>query len=491
MKALYYTLGNSDVSIDSNQRFYNFRELTCTIYDFIIQCKKLDFNNESINITEDFSYKIQFQKDNTIEEMDKVLKKIEFPIFTSLFNKLKEHNRTPVVLYLFATNQSNTNAQRQDTIFLAKILEYYCKVKLKIEEIKIIEIEKNPADFTAMLMYFEDFVKTHIQQIKINLHNTLQLTAGTPQSYYALAQNMQNMPGVRYYYISRENGKSIAYESSAFGKLNMQNYLEIIKSDIEKFNYASALNVVKKSPFSHQTHVINFLELLMFKRNFVVKQESIEIARKLAEKDTYFEVLYDELFQWINKNNKAYFTEFYNQIEAALINENFIVVIALIFSMLDNLRQIIVEKLFDIKIENGISEALGSKITAISGDNNKFSKTDSKKLHPCKPTKPVLEWVIDYFAKSNSEIAKIYNETKSKFDCFHDIRNHGPFAHGYSGIDKDLFIKTYGANVDKVLSDIRILLTSLDLLNPKYSYKEYNAKIILLLKEEFKELGSF
>ncbi len=491
MKALYYTLGNSDISIDKNQRFFNFKELTEQVYSFLDDSSDYDFRINGFFFKKEKEYKINYLKDGKPEIKEKKIETIEFPIFTTLIDKLQEQNRMPEKLFLFATNQTEISNQRQDTIFLAQILKKYCIIKLKIKNIQIIEINNNPSDFTAMLNYFEGFVKKEYSSIKLNLHNVVQLTAGTPQSYYALAQNIQNMPRVRYYYISRERNESIAYESSAFGKLNLQNYLEIIKGDIFQFNYSSALNVIRKSPFSHRSDIIYFIEVLSAKKNFIVNQSGLEKIGKIIENDDYFESLYKELYDWINKDAIAYFTEFYNQIKIALVNQNYIIAIAFIFSMLDNLRQILVEQLLNIKIIDGYSKDLGNKIKELITDTKKFDENNKRKLDPNKPSRPVLDWVITHFSNEGNKFATSYTLTKNKFDALQNIRNHGPFAHGYTGVDKILFEELYNANEHVLLHDIQKLLNDLKLFNQSFDYEAHNNKIIEMLKTEFKSIGKF
>ena len=485
MITLYYTIGNSDIVLDGKQRFSNFYINTKEIFNKLIPYyeDKLKFKN---GIEIDSSFEINYNFSQKDKNITKRFKKIEFPIITALLDELCKNKRKPDKIYLFATEQ--VKQYPQDTIYTGKLIKLYIQKKYRISNVEIIKIQDNPSLFNKMLEYFSDFVNQKEEEISSNLYNIIQISAGTPQMYYSLAHNFMNKPGVLYYYIARENGKSTAYENKTFNSINKKNHLDIISSLLENFNYAGALNVVKKSPFRNDDILIKILNILTKKLNFNIDSEAFESARYVFEKEkNLFPDIYSEINGIYNKDKKYLFTEFYLQIEILFKINNYTGAVAMIFSFFDNIRQYLIEKLLDIKIDdvkNSISEKLNDSVTKIDGLRQKFENKENKVKIQVNTTN--YEKIIEYFEENkNDNNCKIFREISKKFitDEFLEIRNKGPFAHGTKGISEEEISKIYGDGSNKMISDLKKLLGKLDLFVKNMTYKNYNAKIEEYIKQ--------
>jgi len=423
MNTLYYTLGNSDLTINHKyQRLTNHREITekLSLCDFEIEGKKF-IPQKSINVNLTIGN----------DEYEVNIEEITFPIFIPLLEEIFRQDGKPDKIFLFATNQPHS----QDTIFLAKIMKKFIEKSYKITDVEIVEIRFAPSDYEEMFKFFRQFVIQHQKEIKNNLNNYIQLSAGTPAMCLSLSISFMEYP-VKYYYISREKKK--VKEINTFEILNKEKYALILKNLLSAYDYKVILTVLENSPFRSFDNIAHILQILVYLRNFNF-EGALEEFRKLSRE-------YQREFRELGKicSNCVFQEEeriilMYALFEIYLKNEEYIEAVTILFGILDNLRRRKVEKLYGIKIKK-----VKGEFKEFNDLCEKYKERFEKKRLEYKnhPSGIVLNELLSLCLKEvdKDDVEKQNLRTLLEFvqlvekEEILSLRDLGPFAHGSKGI---------------------------------------------------------
>jgi len=482
MITLFYTLGNSDICIDGNIRLNDFRNITKQVWEGISGAKGLLFNRgiSFYNPKDSFSYKLN--------QTEKKFEKLEFRMIDALLSCLIKDKKYPEKIVLFATEQDPLH--KQDTIYLASIVQYYFNKKYKIHSERIIieKIKDNPSDMEKMMQYFARYVEDKDQEISTNLYNILQLSAGTSQMNMSLAHQMMIKRGVEYYYIDRLNqDQSIARKDNVFDFIHKRNVLNVINELLSNYEYDGVFKVIEHLNYNVDNDFRCLLQVTSDRKNFAVTEDTVNTSRNLVSDFDYYYKDFRKLFKFIRglyQNEIVYcFAEFYYQISSYFEKAHFNQGVALIFSLFDNIRQYLFEKItgIKIKVDNGICKELAEFIEKDQDLNKEIEKS---KLDKYKPTSVVLGKIIKYFSDKN-EIAKMYNNIRKKLEPVERLRNNGPFAHGMDGLNEKNIIRVYEGGIEMLLKDIKEFLEAVDVeIDTDLSYNGINKFLMKLIKTE-------
>ena len=479
MKALFYTVGNSDIKVNEYQRFYSFFDTTKELFskisrfqDYLVFKKGLSVSNKK---QVDFTFQIQHKKES--KKTEEKLAEIQFPLISALIQYLIIENKKPSKLVLFCTHQEKFHPQ--DTRYAAELIKIQLIKKYRIENVEIAIIKDNPSDLEKMMLYFNKFINQNYNEIKNNLFNIIQTSAGTPQMYLSLSFALMNMPGLKFYSISRQNEKSVVLENAAFEKINNERHFNSILMLIKNYSYSGAKSIFETSPFRNNQIINWILTILIDKLNFNINDHTLECARNLnATNNPEFDPLIKEVFGLAGSDPKYNFTEFYNQIKVYFERKNYNSALALIFSLFDNLRQLLVEDLLNIKLL--MSDGKCRKLEEIIKKNN--WESDFSNLNYDNPSKPVLTKILKKFAGQDERV-KIFFKYHKKFDEFQNLRNKGPFAHGTAGISEQNIFDKYMGGIPVILNDLKNMLEGIRYFSNETNYKKYNELIEKLMKE--------
>lgn len=252
MKAVFYTLGNSDLTFfDINGK--EFGRITNQ------EEKKINFNKEFRGITEKFT-KIPCNKEEgklvfsePLEYKNIAFKSIGFKIFDAFYKAVGENADK---IFLFYTDQSEKHPQ--DTIFCSQLLDRYitCRYRKSCERICI---ENDPWDFVEMDKFFRNFIIENQREIDSFEKIIFQLTAGTPAMYTNLALNLINYDTTMIY-IKNDKGNSSAVFIDQSYTLHKKFINAQILRELSNLNYTMAKQICINSFYRKNKDIVGLLE---------------------------------------------------------------------------------------------------------------------------------------------------------------------------------------------------------------------------------------
>lgn len=440
-KVLFYTLGNSDIHFytkEAKQRPRNFKEITQELYHQL-EKDNLEINEENLSFkphVDSLLIEVEVAK-NTTETQ--IISSIDFPILTNLLKILNKSSNRPNKIYFFYTQQENSEHTKQDTYFLAQLIQIWL-IKTKgyqEKDICLEKISKNPSDHDVMAQFFYGWVKTHLEELKYYSHVFSQLTAGTPAMILGLSFALTGfgLNPLVYYQPYQQEPKKVDF----FNKAQKEKEEEILISFLNSMNYKGALTFFISSVFKNnsifESHIIEklikaALELKNF--NFKEAYNALISFRQHPDLKKIIEILSNIIINQ-DDNKKIEFLLFL--IEQSLKQDELLEVVAFISALSDILLKNAVEKITDIKIQK---------------ENKEFKQWNDflEKKHPNlhsegknNTSKPMMHKVLKEYPKKAEDILNL----NQNFIQISEKRNQTPLAHGLKGItteDKKLLQDT-------------------------------------------------
>ncbi|MBN1997828.1 hypothetical protein JW935_09775 [candidate division KSB1 bacterium] len=475
---LFYSIGNSDVEIDGRTRVTPFREITRRLYE-IIRAGAGCPRNGTVYCRNGFLFKQPVDLAEVVENSAQPVQKVYFPVFFALWNFLPAK---PENIIFFATDQNEPHDT--DTVFAAQMLAYfmiYQKVQVIVEMIR-----DNPSDYDDMAAWFERYASQNSKILANNLENYYSLSTGTPAMSSSFALSTLEYP-VDFYYVSRQQPLKIR-RVDRFEWFKKQNSAQVIGNFIQKYQYASALNVVEKSSFRADYKLTELLRAATCRFQFDF-ESALEHGRNL---DSEGKNIFRAVGQILNNRKDVYLGEILSHIEIALEIGDFHRAVAIIFNCLENIRSIVLQKFTGIELVKKKNRFL--QWENYIKNNTSFSQNDKNDLLKHGPVRVGILRVLKHVAQTNDD--KVLNcviNFLDKCEKTHhtdfgplnlvDLRNKGPFAHGRHGVTKQLLDQLwppYGARqMFDELKDICDLLTNI-------TYCNYFKKLNELLMQKLK-----
>ena len=153
-------------------------------------------------------------------------------------------------IFLFGTKQKSSHAQ--DTIYAAEIAKrkIISRFNLDEEEVEVIPIKKNPADFDKMQTFYKDFLEELKEILNENTDLIVSITGGTPAQNFSLLLNS--------IFLFPEKVKAVylfkGQKKPKFLNINQEIFNEIVKKQIQilKENelFYPSIKLIEKWPSS-------------------------------------------------------------------------------------------------------------------------------------------------------------------------------------------------------------------------------------------------
>jgi len=449
-KALFYIPGTSDIYLHAKEKAIsrpsNFYPVTEKVWNIIRENKVKGIKDGwKIENPREIMIKLNTGKTEKI-----VPDKITLPILSPLIDELRGKNLTKV--YFFATAQEPPHSK--DTIFATKILKRFINERLREVEVEIKEINKNPSDYDNMSEFFEEFVKSHQREFKINAQNYVCITTGTPAQIVSLALGIMQFP-VQYIYVSESKG--LIYCKS-FEKLNKKIHATLIYQLIDELRYSSALNIARNSPLRGNHEVLTILET-MAKRNLFDFESALFLARKIKNEKLSF--LKEELSELARRNAVYLCLELFYRVENGFNKKNYLEAVACLFSLVDFALQCIFViltqkdgKIFPYFTVESVKDDFKSYVE----QNEELKKYLVKEnIRYERASQLALSKSINFILKKSEKTGKFSNikdgikafmelvgeldkekDTKYGKISLRELRNSGPYAHSTKGLNEEL-----------------------------------------------------
>jgi len=463
--SLLYIVGNNDVKINGHQKFVDFHNTTQVTLDILKRAKGKKITEKGFILPGNDKIQISIEIKGTKQTFDEDLTTIELPIFVPIIQKvMQDCHAKPDKIYLFGTEQ--IPSYHQDTIYAARLIEYYITEIYKIlsENIIIKKIEKSPFDYDQMAEYFAFFFKEN-QDLKNNAINYISLTAGTPAETLNIALASMDL-SVKYLYLPRYSTK--CKEVRLLSQLNRQKYASIIKELINNYEYRSALEIARESPYGSNFQLLTLLEV-MRRRILFDFEEALKESRKIDVVDKIIRNLVNNLADLSQLEEKKIIEELFYRIELSFKKKNYLEGIALLFSLVENLLQFQFKAATRKKIE---------KVNREFKEFNEFilekSYIENKEKYLNNPNRSNLRELLALISRNESPIKGI-DETNifinqierpvkinGKEISILDLRNRSPYAHGNMGITEDLLKKIYPPyGAEGIINDLKFRIRSI------------------------------
>lgn len=494
-KTLFYSIGNSDVVINDYARFNDFYKTTkillCLLSEELKACqggnKKIKRNRQGY----DFELvKRVIPLKIAQKEISEELKGIKFPLFVPLMERIKKEGVDK--LYLFATEQEPVHLK--DTMSAASLIKIYAEERYKIEDVEIIKIAQNPSDYDLMAQFFAEFFERKHSEIKNNIENFISLSAGAPAITTAMALNSIGLP-VKYFYIMQKEPYSEVQEVKIFHKINLKRYISSIELLVRNYEYTLLGEIVENSPLRSNFQLLNLIEIMAKRISFNFKE-----AMKLVHhcEPELKEKLVD-VSQLAKGEKDTLWLEIFSLIEINFFKKDYLTGVALIFNLMENIRNWFFEEKTGVRIKR-----VGNEFK----DFNQYIEDNSDlkehlKNKDCEwednPSRVVLLEILNWINEKNPDevFTKVLHfirkvETQGQTSQYGmvslaDLRNKGPFAHGTTGISEELLKQIYPPyGKDGIINDIKDFLLILccsqsDWYNP---YDLINKEIIRLMRPD-------
>ena len=407
-----YPLGNSDIQFEDESgkpfllRKVNFREETSKLYMELV-------GKESIfrRVGKD-AFEINGRK-------------LCFPIFIPfLLYAIEKEEVPPSKIFLFATDQERPDVNKQDTIYLAKILKD--KIIPEICEdcagVEIITINENPANYDDMGRFFMNFEENYRDRLEKAWSNYIQVTAGTPAMGMALLFALSKYP-LRVFTIIKTEGIREAYYLKS---LIAREYEASIERLLRAYSYSDALVALKNSPLRGRIGSIieKPIEVMALRRTFSfgeAKKESEAISDDFEGKRKFLRY-FSDMLEKPESRLIASFEEF----EIYLKKKEYHSACAAFFNFTDILAQIAFEK------------GTGSDIDRFEDYVEKEQITEGL-MKPFHPVYHNILTAIENLRKRGTFIESEESgllgeltqggEIANMVKILRETRNKGPFAH--------------------------------------------------------------
>lgn len=446
--ALLYAVGNSDIKINSHQRFGDFLNTTGVVLDILKQSKEREITDEGFKLPRKDKIQISLEIKGTKQTYDENLTTLELPIFVPIMKWVMQDCHTkPDKIYLFGTEQKSPH--HQDTIYAAQIIECFINEKYRMasENIIVKTIDESPFDYDQMADCFSRFFEEN-PDLKMNAVNYISLTAGTPAESINIALGSMNLY-VKYLYLPHDGSKKCK-EVKLLSRLNLQKYAALIHGLINNYQYGSALDIGQQSPHGSNSQLLKLLEV-MRRRVLFDFEGAFCKCMNIESADQIIKGLRNDLSDLSQqKNEKKRLEELVYRVELAFKKKDYLEGIALLFSLIDNFLQ------YQFKISTGKQI---KRTKREFRDFNHFIQAKSyikdKEKYLNNPNRPNLRELLSLVSKNElpiegmKEINDFINrleqpkEVEGNEISILELRNNGPYAHGNMGVTEELLEKLY------------------------------------------------
>ena len=363
-------------------------------------------------------------------------------------------------IFLFGTKQEPSHLK--DTIYAAEIAKrkILSRFNLDEEEIEIIPIKKNPADFDKMQAFYKDFLEGLKEILNENTDLIVSITGGTPAQNFSLLLNS--------IFLYPEKLKAIylfeGQKKPKFLNINQKIFDEIIKKQIQilKENelFYPSIKLIEKWPSS-----FTYDEKIKLEFSSAISQFNFQKAREILER-------HPRLFSETEKEKLDKYLKFPQLIkERKLTQEYFEIYLDLILEVWKDAKRKwhqgeytdFLGRIF--RIEEGVLHFIFEYETQVItqpldgnsypefekwAKNEEFVKSWCEKEKIEKLTAPSKKFLREYLEYKFPEY-KTFIRFSTRIQNLSFLRNKSILAHGFEGISKERIYQSLGDDFNEEL----------------------------------------
>ncbi len=488
-KALIYTLGNSDIIIEKDGETISFGERKKLFRELTLKARKeIEASGEKVNITT--AKQEPPTKGLQYTDSDNKRTKIILPIFPLVLDVLKDEfaKITETEYYIFYTNQEDEKYNSQDTLHLAKIIEFFLtKMSVPKNFIHLEKINFNPTDTSKLLERFDEFIRTNSDKLS-NFEKVILATGpGTPQMSIASLLTFVKINKLRIYYVPR-NGTP--YRLNLLQKIKDKETIDSVLSLISHYNYSSA-SILYENLQSGKEHR-DLLNALYYRTSFEFER-AFEAIDKYYNKFGGKEVtdLRRELHKLKNKEKEALLKELYYEFALRILSKQYMDAIGMTFRFQEELLKRLVEKYLETDVvKNDSKKETFSGLKQKIRENPKlkeFLENEKVKWEEKDPNRIVYRGILKYALEKDKNTPPEMRNTIEKILDFDkeleqknknnenllDLRNSTPFAHGFSGVSEERIKEILNLRPTDLIEKFRSILTGMGIKVEKYEDENF------------------
>lgn len=410
--------------------------------------------------------------DMVIEEIKQSITIITFPIIAALLTYINEilngnkkdlqeedNDAYSTTFLLIASNQDSQHPM--DTLYVCDLIKKYLIEYGKVKDVIIEEITCNVSNYDKVSGFFQSLMEKR----KSLFENTLELYRilgpGTP------AMNTGGMHldfafHVRNLYAERSSsGDTEIREMGFFSSFKKRDEAGNLKLFLANYNYKAAVMFLQKTFLRPENVIIDALTLVDYRKYMNYKEGSRDsdvfnqCYIKQATDKSLYNFLYSQICFFYKLKNytpgsmdmiKIAAREFYFLMECDIKTGDYNALIAHLFTFFENLDEylfyVLTDKTFIKAGKEGFKE-----LREFLDDNDDIwvdikKQTGKEDKNEMEPVYQIKKIIFDNLEKRchQTDLIKEYREIQNDTICkLRDLRNKGPFAHGYFGVNSDTF----------------------------------------------------
>jgi hypothetical protein len=417
---------------------------------------------------------------------------LSFPIVMKALDTVINRHQQIDHIFLFASNQADDKYRHTDTAPFAEIVKRYLLEMKKVSDeaiIKIIHIDQNPSDYDKMLRLYGD----KLQDIKNQLdgaHDKNEIyaavTGGTPaMSFMLLWQGVEIFEqSIHPLYVIQDKPMPISLD---IGRSLLLNALTSdLQASIDIYQYSAAYALLEskerflRDAWRERYNTIHALLDFARKRyNFNFKQAEGALLGSDRGLDKAFKDTLERITQDICNRDEAWLLreEIY-ALQIDIKNEAYKDGVTHVFAFLESFLRLYAMRVMGIQLSEDYKKiepdwlASRPELTAY---------LDGKKVHYENVNTFVLERILGFFAKNDSDIDEVSQQVTA-LEPVKKLRNSATHMHG--GISKRSVEDIYPGGFDAIVDSMQSLYQTL--FNgdfPPNPYDEVNHVIMRLIDE--------
>ena len=486
--ALFYNVGQSDVVIDGQ-----------TKNEFSVRRgKALDFRTPTESVYRELIHAGRKVRPSARGLFLKGGRHVEFPILGEIMMYLQQEGLDFEDVILFASDQKGPY-RVTDTIWGARLIARFLHRRKPGTRTQIVRIPKNPQDYDAMMKFYEGYVENHEGEIGERFKNILALAPGTPACTFALMMCFlpfadRTMP----LYVPRgERPKRV----SVMTGMTREGYRRLLDRAIRAYEYKGAQDILREANFEQDRHLDDLFEALCQRLNFRFDRAYETFHRFRARVDHQWEPFEVSFFKLAQRNyTKERLVELFYHIQLCFYRREFIQGVALIFRLEEAVLLEAVKEALKVEIKKE-GRAFPGFVEAIERDTALKTYLDGKGIGYETPNRLVLKQILRHLAERELDTAEktrmeklltfldkigqvgddIYTGEEAR--VLSGLRNAGPFAHGFQGVDEDDIGRVYRGGMSLLLEDLQTFLKVQVGPVPENFYDRVNRLLLQVVQE--------
>jgi len=447
-KILFFNIGNRDIKLDG---------------------KELNKNE------------IRSKGKEIFNNFDQYKSKINIELIEPFLNQFKDDIKK---IYLFATNQEDSEYNLQDTLYFGRIIQKILEEDYKTEcEVK--EYIHNPTDYELVFDFFINFFKNFDDSTLKIISNS----GGIPAMKFSIllvATSLFN--NLEVYSVDEKTNqlKEVQYKNTIKKEFIKKSALEFL----DKFNYTSIISLIERNRIENQK-LMFILEYCKHRLNFDFETANNKLNGFLSYLTSNQRDDFNEYLVELKNDQKKLISELWLNMYIKWDNKEYIDFIGRLFRFSEVIPQYLISLHANIKIEWSNEEEAFDKLNLFISNYEGMSNflSNVRKLEKTergyKPNRHVLTMCLRYLIIKNILVEEDLMSKVGKINELIDkLRHKSVVAHGFESVTKERIIKEYGES--DLVKDINYIcggceINTEEILNSLLKLNQYIKSLILEL----------